>query len=258
MKAKTGTKEWAGDTVNIQIGCPNGCRYCYARDNAVRRFKYCQANEWGEPRINHAKVDMNYGFYKDGVMFPSTHDITPANINEALAVINKLLDAGNQLVIVSKPRWSCIPLICESIKTNFPTSYKTQVTMRFTIGSADSIVLKFWEPNAPDFLERLACLKYAFAAGFNTSVSCEPYLDQFANYVYEATESFVTDKIWFGMLRNFDKRVNMAGVTPEQEARFVKPLKALQDPKIVKAMYNSMKDLPKIAWKDSIRKVIGI
>ena len=191
-------------------------------------------------------------------MFPSTHDITPLNLSEYICVLNKLLDAGNRVLIVSKPRWSCIPLICETLKANHPDKYKSKVTFRFTIGSTDSIILKFWEPNAPDFKERLGCLQYAYAAGFNTSVSCEPYLDQFPNYVYEATESLVSDKIWVGMLRSFDNRVNVDGMTHPQMKRFYYPLKTLQSPTIVKAMYNAMKDLPKITWKDSIRKVVGI
>ena len=258
-KQKTGTKEWADHNVNFQIGCENGCRYCYARWNAVKRYKYCQANEWNEPRINHKKVDCSYNLAGGKVMFPSTHDITPRNISEYLCVLNKLLDAGNRVLIVSKPRWSVIPLICETLKKKYwKDVLSQQVTFRFTIGSTDSRVLEFWEPNAPDFRERWGCLKYAYEAGFNTSVSCEPFLDQWPNYVYEATEALVTDKIWVGMLRNFDSRVVMDGVTSRQEARFVKPLKALQNPMIVKAMYEAMKHLPKIQWKDSVRKVVGI
>ena len=251
-KARSGTREWASDTVNIQLGCENGCRYCYARCMMVKWLKRCTAEQWLEPVINQEKVDRGYPRYKGVVMFPSTHDITPLNISECLCVLDKLLDAGNQVLIVSKPRWSVIPLICESL-----AQWKKQVTFRFTIGSTDSRVLRFWEPNAPDFQERYACLKYAYHKGYATSVSCEPYLDQWPNHVYAATEECVTDKIWVGMLRDFGNRVVMDGVSPMQEARFVRPLKALQNPLIVKAMYATMKDLPKIMWKDSIRKVIS-
>ncbi|KKN74465.1 hypothetical protein LCGC14_0390850 [marine sediment metagenome] len=220
----------------------------------VRRYKKC--TNWLEPVINQRKVDLDYPKYKGVVMFPSTHDITEKNISECLCVINKLLEAGNQVLIVSKPQLKCISLICESIKTNHPDKFKSKVTFRFTIGSTSGMILKFWEPGAPDFLERWESLKYAYHAGFNTSVSCEPYLDQWPNYVYEATEEYVTDKIWVGMLRDFNNRVVLDGVTPRQEARYVKPLKALQNPMIVKAMYQTMKELPKIIWKDSIRNII--
>ena len=38
---KTGTKEWAKSNLNFQLGCEHGCRYCYAREMAVNRFKRC-------------------------------------------------------------------------------------------------------------------------------------------------------------------------------------------------------------------------
>ena len=255
--AKTGTKEWAGDTVNIQVGCENGCRYCYARYGAVEFHKYCKAGDWPNPVINQKKVDRNYGLYPDGVMFPSTHDITPKNISECLVVINKLLSAGNKVLIVSKPRWSCIPLICESIKTNFPNFRQNKVTFRFTIGSASDAVLKFWEPNAPGLEERIACLKYAYMAGFNTSVSCEPFLDAFPNYVYDAVSDYITDSFWVGMLRHFNKRVRMDGVTEAENTVYVEKLRALQNETIIKTMYHTMNGWPFIVWKDSVRKVIN-
>jgi len=191
-------------------------------------------------------------------MFPSTHDITPKNLSECLVVINRLLDAGNKVLIVSKPQWCCITVICESIKVNFPNFWQNKVTFRFTTGSTSDAVLKFWEPNAPGFTERWACLKYAYEAGFDTSVSCEPYLDAHPEYVYAATESLVTDKIWVGMLRDFDNRVVMDSVTLSEKAVYVKPLKALQNPMFVKTIYNNMKELPKIEWKDSIREVLNL
>ncbi len=257
-KTKTGTKEWAGDNVNIQIGCENGCRYCYARYGAVVWHKYCEPNAWSEPRINHRKVDGNYGFFKNGVMIPSTHDITDANVNEVIIVIIKLLAAGNQVLIVSKPRWSVIPLICESLKINHPDKYETKVVFRFTIGSTDNEVLKFWEPKAPSFKERWSCLQYAFHAGFRTSVSCEPFLDGHPDYVYVATEALITDDIWVGLLRDFDKRCQLDDITVDQYEKYVRPLKEMQTGTMVKWLYQAMKDLPKIAWKDSIRKVVGI
>jgi len=256
-KEKTGTREWADHNENIQIGCENGCRYCYARHNAVVFRKYCTAEAWPNPVINQKKVDKNYGYYKGGVMFPSTHDITPANLSESLAVINKLIDAGNKVLIVSKPRWSCITVICESIKSNFPNFWQDKVTFRFTIGSTRDEVLKFWEPNAPCFEERRSCLQYAYKAGFDTSVSCEPFLDPFTPHVYDATCELITDSFWVGMLRDFDKRVRLEGTSAFERNFYVEKLKKLQEPKMVKMLYQAMNELPFIKWKDSVRKVIG-
>ena len=51
VKAKpiiSGTREWAVENVNIILGCPHKCRYCYARANALRFGKIKRAAEWGD------------------------------------------------------------------------------------------------------------------------------------------------------------------------------------------------------------------
>lgn len=250
-KKLTGTKEWAEYNVNIQRGCEHNCRYCYAKESAVR-FHRCTAEQWSKPIIDNAKVDKNYGKHKGVVMFPSTHDITPKNLSECLCVLRKLLDVGNRVLIVSKPHWNCITLICETFK-----EYRAQIMFRFTIGSKDNKILSFWEPNAPKFGERLACLKYSYFARYLTSVSCEPYLDNNVVDLFLSVKTFITNDFWVGKLRDFDRRVDMFDVTSEQEEKFVKPLKAAQTDEAVREIYNQLAVEKLVKWKDSIREVIG-
>lgn len=247
----SGTKEWAERNINIQRGCEHGCRYCYARYDAVNRFKKCSAEAWAEPVIDEKKVDADYRFFSGRIMFPSAHDITPRNLSQCLVVIRKLLDAGNQLLIVSKPHWSCITLMCETLK-----EYRRQITFRFTIGSAKDDVLHFWEPNAPNFEERISCLQYAFEKGYSTSVSCEPFLDPFPHYVYDACRQWLTDSFWLGLLRRFEQRVDIDGVAGEKLERFVVPLKNAQSDQCIRMYYDLFKNKPYIKFKDSIREVI--
>jgi DNA repair photolyase len=275
ISLRTGTREWAGTNVNIQLGCENNCRYCYARHDAVDRFHKCTAKQWAEPAINQKKVNAKYPKYKDApskfpcqgrklqtnrglpsgqpVMFPSTHDITPGNLDSCLTVLQKLLEAGNQVLIVSKPHWGCVTAICDEFKR-----FREQIMWRFTIGSADDETLAFWEPSAPRFEERMSCLCYAYKSGYQTSISCEPLLDGFVDHIYSATAEFITDSFWIGLLRNFKQRVDLTGVSEEQMARFVRPLLAVSQPAIVKSIYELMKDKPYIRWKDSIRKIIQL
>ena len=63
-----------------------------------------------------------------------------------------------------------------------------------------SNVLKMFEPNAPVFEERLESLVHAHEQQFETSVSVEPMLDLEPHVIYEKTERFITDSIWFGMI----------------------------------------------------------
>ena len=189
--------------------------------------------------------------YDDWVMFPTTHDITPRNINEYICVLKKLLDAGNQVLIVSKPHWDCITLMCETL-----LEYQKQIMFRFTIGSAKNEILEFWEPNAPNFAERLGCLQYAYKKGYATSVSCEPYLDAWPHHVYAACEEWVTDTIWFGKLNHMNSRVDFSKISEADMAEYVEPLKKAQTDDVILGYVKIMKNWPKVEWKDSIKDVI--
>jgi DNA repair photolyase len=249
-----GVHEWSGTQINIQRGCENNCRYCYARFDAVKRHKKCTEFEWPMPIINQKLVDAKYPKYpadKQPIMFPSRHDITQLNISECICVLKKLLDAGNSVLIVSKPRWAVVPQMAEIL-----LDYKNQITFRFTIGSTSDETLKFWEPNAPGFAERLACLQYCANKGYQTSVSCEPYLDGLVHLVYEATKEFVTESFWVGKLKNFKSRVDLFHIMPAKMKEFVEPLLAASTKEAVRAIYNMLKDKPLVRWKDSIRKII--
>ena len=249
---KTGTKEWAEVSMNIQMGCEHLCRYCYGAYNMVHRYKKCSQKEWENPTINQKKVDLPHKRKYDGrVMFPTQHDITPANINESIIIIKKLLDAANDVLIVSKPQWECITLLCESL-----TKHKEHIMFRFTIGSAHNNVLEFWEPNAPNLTERLCCLQYAHAAGYKTSVSCEPMLDIWPAHVYAACEEYLTDSIWFGKLRNFNGRVDTSKITTEEMDKYVLPLRASQQDGVIRQLVKLMEGWEYVKWKDSIIEVI--
>ncbi len=251
-KKKTGVFEWAEESVNIQLGCEHNCLYCYARYDAVSRYHRCTQEQWENPVINQKKVDLSYHKkIKAGVMFPSTHDITPKNLSEYLCVLRKLLDAGNQVLIVSKPHWDCITVICENY-----TDYKDQITFRFTIGSASEDVLKFWEPGAPNLTERLSCLEYAYRQGYKTSVSCEPYLDAWPSHVYVASEQWITGTFWLGKMRNFKSRVDFSKSNAVDITKYVVPLINAQEDSVVLTFVEQMKDWRGVMFKDSVQAVI--
>ncbi len=253
-KKKTGTKEWAVSNVNIQLGCENGCRYCYARDNAVGFRKWCTAEQWLDPVIVMSRVTRSYLKREGVVMYPSTHDVTERNLSESVCVLRKLLKAGNKVLLVSKPNIGCIANICEEFQ-----KYRKQLVFRFTIGSLDDYVLKFWEPNAPAFGERKQCLKYAWSQKYQTSVSCEPFLDCEVGKIvalFEQLKPYVTNSFWIGKLRHFTKRVVLEGATDDDRERFVEPLKAAQSDEFILGLCQRMNREPLILWKDSIREVI--
>ena len=143
-----GTQEWSVKTINCCTGCSHDCRYCYAKGMAVR-FKQVTESQWPLERIRPKDVTMPHKKYDGQVMFPSSHDITPNNLDACLTVLKNLLDAGNRVLVVSKPHLVCIKEICERFE-----SFKKRILFRFTIGACDDRILSYWEPNAPVYDER--------------------------------------------------------------------------------------------------------
>lgn len=251
---RTGVYEWADESVNIQIGCEHNCRYCYARHRAVERFGYCKSNEaWAQPVIDRRKVHKQYRKNYGTVMFPSTHDITPLNLHHCVEVITKLLGAGNSVLIVTKPHFRCVEKLCFELE---PYD-KNKILFRFTIGSMQDSVLRFWDPGAAKFAERLECLKYARGKGYRTSVSCEPFLDRYPEVTFSACVDYITDSFWIGKLRFLATRCNLKNITSVEKQLFVDPLRrAMDDDRFILGLYEALKDNPLVRWKDSMREVI--
>lgn len=245
LTTKTGTLEWAVKNVNVLTGCSHNCRYCYARGMA-RRFGRC--GDWAKPVLRSEEVTRNRHRASGRLMFPSTHDIEPEFLGPCVTVLGKLLAAGNEVLIVSKPHLTCIERIC----TDFG-QYKDTILFRFSIGTFDNSILKFWEPGAPSYEERLACLRHAFDARFQTSVSAEPMLDMpHAVELFYRLVPFVSDTVWIGKM-NRPRNCIQDWRPIDAEIR---QIEANQTDDKILAIYETLKGEPKVAWKDSIKKVI--
>jgi DNA repair photolyase len=137
-------------------------------------------------------------------------------------------------------------------------SYKDRITFRFTIGSTDNEVLKFWEPGAPSFEERLISLIHAHQNGFVTSISIEPMLEGDIDALIAAVSPFVTDTIWLGKINRLKSILAINGFKqPEILVRAYALIKSQNDDAI-KQLYIRYKDNPKIRFKESIKKIVGM
>jgi len=245
----SGTKEWAKKTVNCCTGCSHDCRYCFARSMAVK-FRQVTPAQWKDERVRWKDVEKAYGHIEGTVMFPSSHDITPTNFQACFTVLEKLLKAGNRVLIVSKPHLECITRICDEME-----QYKGQILFRFTIGACDNELLSFWEPNAPRYEERKAALRYAFEKGYETSVSAEPMLD--SDHIEDLVSDlfpFVTDAIWIGTMNHLHR----IEINDEAVARAIGRIQAGQTEERIKAIYERLKGNQKIKWKAEIKKIVGL
>jgi DNA repair photolyase len=242
----SGTKEWADENYNCYTGCEHDCLYCYARNFARWGGRIKSESEWKKQVIRKEKVAARMGKIAErAVMFPTTHDITLKTLAACTTVLQHLLDGGNKVLVVSKPHLDCIKSICRTF-----ANQRDMIMFRFTIGAYDDALLKYWEPHAPTFKERLASLKHAFRKKFATSVSIEPMLDS-ANVVklFHMLEPWVSDAIWIGRMR---------GVPKKADEEMKKAIRAGQTKERIAEIYASLKGNPKVKWKDSIKKMVGL
>lgn len=247
-----GTTEWAASNVNIINGCSNDCKYCFSKEMSIR-FKRKTPESWKQEEVNWKVYNRKVRCREGYIMFPSTHDITPEHLHLAIVFLKKLLASGNKVLIVSKPSFVCIKKVCDTL-----TDFKDKILFRFTIGSINSQTLKFWEPNAPDYEERKRALVYAFEHGYQTSISCEPMLDNRIDKVIDDLSQYVTDAIWLGKMNFAIRRLRTNGHLDSENQAATELLLKWQNDDAIKKLYNRYKDNPLIKWKESIKKVVGI
>lgn len=248
-RSGTGTKEWAETTENITIGCPNGCLYCYAAYNADR-FGYRKRSEWTREEFNKRAGMKSYSAKGGVVMFPSSHDITPFNVDEYIRVALLILEAGNQLLIVSKPRIECV----EKMLTAF-RGYEGQILFRFSITTMSEHATLFFEPGASMPWERVTCLELVRNSCFETSVSIEPLLGGRleARAIVSMVDRYVTKTIWIGKMNKPRLRVDMK--IPEN-CQAVEAIEQMQSDAEIMKIVSALNFNSKIRWKDSIKEVI--
>jgi len=231
----TGTKEWADSNVNFVTGCSHDCRYCYAKKMAIR-FKKKTAGNWHEMQVRQKDVDKNYRKRRGRVMFPTSHDLTPNILPETLIILKKLLDAGNEVLITTKPHCEVISRICVVFDYH---PNRDNIQFRFTITSIDDEKLKYWEPGATVFRNRMMALYRAYFYKYKTSISIEPCLDEDPRALIEELRPCVTESIWLGPM-------NYCG---ERE---------FNSKETLRNWLEWFKDDPLVRFKDSVYKKLGV
>ena len=240
----TNTKQWAKYTINLFTGkCQNGCIYCYSNAD-IARFK--QSPEKG------IKADFLYKDFRkrdELTMYPSSHDIRFEDIEQHIAFLKNFLRSGSPILIVTKPDYYCISELIRELE-----AFKNQVEFRFTIGSYDSDILSFYEPNTSNFTQRIFSVRVAFLAGYKTSISIEPMLDKYPEGIIDDVLPFVTESIWIGKLNLAKVRLTLNGQA-DKWPQVQELVNWQSNDQNILELVQRLK-YPKIKWKDSIQKVI--
>lgn len=244
----SGTREWADYNVNCVSGCLNDCRYCYAKIMAIR-FGRETEETWKIMKVKHEMVIKNHGKKPGRIMFPSSHDIIDEpEIEEAcFTVLSNLLENGNDVLVTTKPRLSTTQKIDEKFR-----DYREAIQFRFTITSVNDDLLRFWEPNAPLFMERISSLKYAFFKKYKTSVSIEPFLDYDPEDLVKQVAPYCTESIWIGKM-NYIKRRNLT----QYEKQYYEKVRQNYNHKHLKEVFYKLRDFSKVRFKDSIELLLN-
>lgn len=243
-KITAGTKEWADHNINCITGCLNNCRYCYAKMMA-ERFGRVSNGKWENMKVRKEALQKVYRKLPGRIMFPSTHDIFNISpFKEAcFAVLSGLLHSGNSVLVTTKPR----PTIIQEINDRFG-QFRDEIQFRFTITSIDDDKLKFWEPNAPSFEERLRSLEYAWRADFKTSVSIEPFLDYDPSRLIARVIPYVTESVWIGRM-NYIRREKLN----HEDKSHYNMIRRNYETAHLRVLYHKLCRHPKIRFKDSVR-----
>ncbi|MFH0784887.1 MAG: radical SAM protein [Pseudomonadota bacterium] len=251
LKEVRGTREWAVAEINCSHGCPHGCKYCYARYDMVQRRRLLSQEEWSLGKTVVEDVLRRHPLYSGQVMFPTAHDIVPANLAACMTVLGNLLSAGNKVLVVSKPHLECIRALCAKF-----VDMRDRLLFRFTITARNPEILATWEPWAPGYEERKSCLEFAFREGFATSVSVEPMLDtkDVVAMVYELLP-FVSHSIWLGKMNKIKERVVIDSAAIRLAVEMLE--NGQEDIEILK-IYQKLSGIPQVRWKDSVKQVVGL
>lgn len=246
-----GTKEFAGSNENTESGCRNGCIYCYARANS-NRFKHHEG-DWTEPVLNEKTIRKGFRRRGGGIMFPTSHDIYPENLDICIRQLQKMLLAGNDVLVVSKFH----PAVAERVAFEL-APFRSQMVIRATITSADPDTLSYWEPHAPPFQDRLSALKHLYENGFQTSVLIEPLLDPDPYTIVSAVTPFVNHSIWIGRMNQGVARLSLNGFKDPDMHALARVLRGGHDV-LWAEFHETLAGNPLIRWKgESTRNKDGV
>ncbi len=237
------TQEQPVSKVDILYGCQHDCIYCEAR--AKLPFDKKINVELGEkPVVRTEQLKKKFKKRSGYIIFPSSHDIHPDNLEDSITVLKNMLKPGNKVVIATKAHLQCVQRICEELR-----EYKDLITFRFTIGTYHNRELKYWEFFAPDFQERFKSLKHAFKSGYRTSVAIEPILYSDTETLIEKVSPFVTDCIIIGAMRN---GIRCTKYNEVYDHLLEGKTYGLTHPLLLKNLYEKLKTNPLIKWRVSI------
>jgi len=207
--------------VNVALGCPNGCKFCYG-PKAIRKSKEAYVNMRQPKRfagylvwiqlgkILEHKKPLPMGVFASFLTDPFLEENKPTT-----NYLAKLFDAhGIKFATLSKVGLS-------------NTEYQKRIRHGISIATLDLDFWKKWTPNVLELLHRIILLRDKHLGGCYTWVSMEPYpVSAIWKQPIEPLleELKFVDLIVFGKW-NYDKRAN----TEQARIEYAQDIEILRD-----------------------------
>jgi DNA repair photolyase len=266
FKRFKGQWTWGDTSYNIRDSaykCKHECKYCYIWPMFARWKRDLKSTPLDEKKITGntegpPDIEDYIDFPLDAkklkkrwrraanpkmYFFPSSHDIFPENILDYLSVCYKMIDAGHEIMFVTKPHIKGIRTLCN----NMELDYKDKFVIFLTITTNNDELLREWEPNAASYSERVKCLRLLHRNDFNVNVMMEPFLSNPVTFIKDLLP--YTGIIAVGPM-NYSKNM---GISPGE----IKRLDALYSDKNIRKIYDDLSDLSrndKIFYKKDFNK----
>lgn len=182
--------EYSELACNLYMGCPHGCKYCFApacmrksaeqwhsqtvpRKNVIALFQKDAMTLKGDPR------SILFSFLSDPYQ-PLERELQLTH--QALEIVAKF---QLQSQILTKGSW-------DLIHKDFSLMKRAGTKLGITISFMDDSIRKTWEPDAAPIEDRIRTLQEAHEKGIPTWVSLEPVIDpEQALKVIQALHPFV-------------------------------------------------------------------
>ncbi len=200
--------DYATDNITVYRSCPYQCRYCYAWRLKLfaSRIKRGQYNPVAEAHkyLNSRK--------KKTIVISFTSDPYPGY--EEKIGLTRLV-----LTVLSQARQHKVMLLTKNpmlpVKRDKDLLRKEHFWLGTTVITLDNEKARYWEPYAPNPMERLRALSLAKQYGINTWLSIEPIIPETTDLVsiIERTKNYID----FYVLGSFNHAIRLGYTTYTKE-----------------------------------------
>lgn len=268
-------RQWTWGTASYNIRhpkylCKNNCTYCYMGPMFKRFGHECTQVDIEDimptdpKQVNKRWTKVTDSSRKEMYFFPSSSDIFYENMEEYVVVAKKIIDAGHEIMFVTKPTIRSMTKFDEVFK-QLPPMYKSKLYIYVTITTNLDEISDMFEPNTSKYTERLQVIRFLMDNHYNVNVMMEPYLSDPIPMISELS-LILNSSVNYGNnssiiavgKMNYSKSMTFSEDS-ERNRKIVAYLENLYNPKTYMPLWKFIEPLPNIFLKpESIKELLKV